>query len=397
MADEIGRDPGGVMATKPAFKRACSRVNKTVIPRQAAKAALEVPYSQEFHRYLSVEQNASPHTLDAYRRDLEQFFKFMAVRVIPCTVPSTSPNGSGLEGGVRGLRTRRRDYRARFSGVRPVTMQALPKSSVTKLLTNVDQHTVRAYLSELYQRHLENATVARKLAALRTYFKFLRREGLYTSTIFDEIAAPRFHRKMPAFLSEYEMAHLLDRVEAGTELELRNIAILELLYATGVRVSELTGLNRYDLDLLQGVVRVHGKGGRERLLPVGSRALTALQAYLARYEQLAVHNRQVEQPLRWRQPLFLNARGGRLSVRSVRHIVAQTASQIAQLQGISPHAFRHSFATHLLNAGADLRVIQELLGHASLSTTQQYTHVSTSHLLAVYRDAHPRARTRSGA
>jgi integrase/recombinase XerC len=386
-----------MMATKPAFKRAGSRLTKTVTPRQAVNAAFEVPYTQEFHRYLSVEQNASPHTLDAYGRDLEQFFEFIAVRVMPCTVPATSPNGSGFEGGVRGLRNRRRDYRARFSGDRPVIMQALPKSSATKLLTNVDQRMVRAYLGELYQRHLESATVARKLAALRTYFKFLRREGLHTNTTFDEIAAPRFQRKMPAFLSEHEMAHLLDHVKAGTDLELRNIAILELLYATGARVSELTGLNRHDLDLVQGIVRVHGKGGRERLLPVGSRALTALQAYLACYEQLAVHNRQAEPPLRGRHPLFLNARGGRLSVRSVRHIVAQTASQIAQLQGISPHAFRHSFATHLLNAGADLRVIQELLGHASLSTTQQYTHVSTSHLLAVYRDAHPRARTRSGA
>jgi integrase/recombinase XerC len=361
------------------------------------KTVLEVPYSQEFHRYLSVEQNASPHTLDAYGRDIEQFFRFIAVRIIPCTVPATSPSAPGFEEGVRGLRNRRRDYRARFSGDRPVPMQALPERSVTTLLTNVDQRTVRAYLSELYQRHLESATVARKLAALRTYFKFLRREGLYASTIFDEIAAPRFHRKMPAFLSEHEMAHLLDHVEAVTELELRNLAILELLYATGARVSELTGLNRHDLDLVQGVVRVHGKGGRERLIPVGSRALTALQGYLACYQHLAAHNRQMEQPVRWRHPLFLNARGGRLSVRSVRHIVAQTASQIAQLQGISPHAFRHSFATHLLNAGADLRVIQELLGHASLSTTQQYTHVSTSHLLAVYREAHPRARTRSGA
>jgi integrase/recombinase XerC len=385
------------MAIRPGLKQAAAHARTMVSAPQAAKVAAKVPFGEAFHRYLSVEQNASPHTFDAYRCDLEQFFEFLANQGMPpaTSMPPRKPSYSA-DGGVDDPRQRRHEAGARRTGVRPTTARASSASGDTELLARVEQSNVRAYLAHLHARQLESATVARKFAALRTYFRFLRREGLHMTTVLDAIAAPRFHRKMPAFLSEHEMAYLLDHVEADTALKWRNIAILEMLYATGVRVSELTGLDRHDLDLQQGIVHVRGKGGKERLLPVGSKAMTALQAYLHRYAQLAERNRPADQPLRWRHALFLNARGGRLSVRGVRHIVAQVAAQIAQLQGISPHAFRHSFATHLLNAGADLRVIQELLGHASLSTTQQYTHVSTSHLLAVYRDTHPRARTRSG-
>jgi integrase/recombinase XerC len=356
---------------------------------------VEIPFIREFHRYLGVEHNASPHTVDAYQRDLKQFFEFLARHVEPHVALSPLPQSFSHEG-EGWPRQRRQHHAPRTRSDRPSSTPALSKTGARKLVAGITHHTVRAYLGQLHRRDLESTTVARKLAALRTYCKFLRREGLCPNTVLDEIAAPRFHRKMPVFLSEHEMAHLLDHVEAHTVLEWRDVAMLELLYATGVRVSELTGLNHADLDLRQRTLRVRGKGGKERLLPVGGMASTALQAYLVRYDQLAVRRRQAEQPSSRLQPLFLNARGGRLSVRSVRHIVGRAASQIGQLQGISPHAFRHSFATHLLNAGADLRVIQELLGHASLSTTQQYTHVSTSHLLAVYRDAHPRARARSG-
>jgi integrase/recombinase XerC len=382
------------MARTPASKQPSAHANPAALVQTTAEAAPEVPLRGEFHRYLSVEHNASLHTLDAYGRDLKQFFEFLAHHSEGRAAISFPPKPSSQagDGGVESARRQRRHHSAQNMVGRAASVQERSTSGAGKLLDSIDHHSVRAYLSQLHQRGLESATVARKLATLRTYFKFLRREGVCTNSVFDEIAAPRFHRKMPAFLSEHEMAHLLDRVEAGTVLQRRDQAMLELLYATGVRVSELTGLNCDDLDLEQQSVHVRGKGGKERLLPIGSMALKALQAYMAGYAQLAVQPRRVRQSSTSPQALFLNARGGRLSVRSVRNIVGRAASHIGQLQGVSPHAFRHSFATHLLNAGADLRVIQELLGHASLSTTQQYTHVSTSHLLAVYRDAHPRAR-----
>jgi integrase/recombinase XerC len=324
------------------------------------KSLLDGPFFQEFRRHLNVERNASPHTIDAYLRDIRQFFEFLA-----------SPSGQPSDG-----------------------TKTIPTDAASAALEQLNYQTVRAFLGVLHHRRLAGATIARKLAALRTYFRFLQREGYCAVTLFDQVVTPRFRRKIPVFLSEQEMADLLDQPAVDDVLHLRNTAILELLYATGVRVSELTSLRRQDLDLAQQMVRVRGKGGKERLIPMGSRAIGALHTYLRHYDTLA---RQRSRASGTSQPLFLNARGGRLSPRSVRTIVARTAAQVVQLEGISPHAFRHSFATHLLNAGADLRVIQELLGHASLATTEQYTHVSTSRLLAVYHDAHPRARLRSQA
>src|SRR5919198_2426768 len=199
MARGVGHVRGGMMAKASALRSVSAPVTITAVRRETANASPEIPLIQEFHRYLSIEHNASSHTLDAYRRDLTQFFAFLAHRPGPQAEIAPPP--------------------------------------IRSALATIDHHTVRAYLAELHQRGLERATAARKLAALRTYFKFLRREGVCANTVFDEIAAPRFHRKMPAFLSEQEMAHLLDHVEADKTLELRDLAILELLYAAGVRVS----------------------------------------------------------------------------------------------------------------------------------------------------------------
>jgi integrase/recombinase XerC len=291
---------------------------------------------ERFQQHLAVERNLSPHTCAAYRRDLDAFHAFLA--------------GQG------------------------------PVNAAT--LQRIDHLLLRRYLAELH-RHNQRTSIARKLSALRTFFRYLVREGVLATNPAEGVATPKRNRYLPKTLSVDEACALMERGHGTSPLALRDRAILELLYSSGLRVSELTGLDVGGLDLQQQLVRVLGKGRKERIVPVGRKALAALQNYLAARGAVSDD-----------QPLFVNHRGGRLTPRSVQRHLKVHLLKAGLLKDISPHALRHSFATHLLDAGADLRAIQELLGHASLSTTQRYTQVSVDQLLAVYDKAHPRSKKR---
>src|SRR5206468_9193493 len=278
----------------------------------------------------------------------------------------------------------------------------LPRQQAT--LLTLDHHAIREYLSHLYDRGVSRATVARKLASLRSFFRHMVRGGLVATNPAAMVATPKLERRLPHALSEHEVESLLDHAFGTGARDLRDRSILELLYASGVRVAELVGADLGDLELSRasgdGMMRVLGKGRKERLVPIGSKAVRALEVYLKARATLLPRGPVKETARRARRPaaaareaerdaLFLNARGGRLSDRSVRRILDERLRKAALMQHVSPHTLRHSFATHMLNAGADLRSIQELLGHASLSTTQRYTAVSTRRLIEVYRRAHP--------
>jgi integrase/recombinase XerC len=286
-----------------------------------------------FLRHLERERNASPNTIRAYGEDLAQFTAFLS--------------------GELGREPRPED---------------------------ADHLAIRGFLAGLHRRGLSKASAARKLAGLRTFFRYLCREGRLTTNPARILATPRRGRRIPSVLDEAQVRVLLDMPGDGLEA-IRGRAILELLYATGIRCAELVSLDLGEVDVDARMVRVRGKGGKERVVLFGRLAREALRAWFVERRRLRPKT----------DALFLNARGGRLTDRSVRALVARRVVQVALERRCSPHTLRHSFATHLLTRGADLRAIQELLGHASLSTTQRYTHVDTRHLVEVYRKAHPRA------
>jgi integrase/recombinase XerC len=258
---------------------------------------------------------------------------------------------------------------------------------------DVDAFAIRAFLGELHKQRISASSSARKLSALRTFVKFLRREDLIEDDPSSLVAAPKRPQTIPAHLTIDEMSKLLEMPDASTLLGRRDRAILELFYASGLRLSELVGLGIEDVNLSGRMVRVLGKGRKERLVPFNTTTADALRAWVKdRSGALGATGALSARGARSvKAPLFLNYRGGRLSTRSVDRLVRRYVALCGAKFGISPHALRHSFATHLLANGADLRAIQELLGHARLSTTQRYTHVNAAQLIEVYKKSHPRA------
>ena len=302
--------------------------------------------------FLRHNRNVSPHTLRAYDSDLDQWLTFTAA-------------GCGCK----------------------------PSELAAAAFTT---DAVRAYMGELHQRGQSRATASRRLAALRGFAAYLVREGALPDDPTALVGGPRREQTLPAHLAPNEISGLLDAPDASTVAGRRDRAILELFYASGLRLSELVALDLEAVNLSGRIARVRGKGGKERLVPFNRPAAEALRAMLADRVSLPVATpggrKAPSRHDRPRDPLFLNLRGGRLTTRSVDRIVRRYVREAAIARGISPHALRHTFATHLLQAGADLRAIQELLGHARLSTTQRYTHLDLAQIQDVYRKAHPRAR-----
>lgn len=290
---------------------------------------------QSFLEYIQLDKNYSPHTVKEYETDLQQFVQFLQEEAI-----------SSFE--------------------------------------EVEYVHARLFVTRLYDQKLARTTISRKISAIRTFFSYLSKELQVNSDAFQALFHPKQQKKLPQFFYEEELQALFEAAQGEQPLDLRNMALLELLYATGMRVSELTNLERDALDLSYGIVRVMGKGRKERYIPLGSFAQSALETYLetARPRLMKAKDHAV---------VFVNHRGDPLTEMGVRHILQQIVKKSTLTKSIYPHMIRHTFATHLLNNGADMRTVQELLGHSSLSSTQIYTHVTKDHLLSTYKNAHPRA------
>lgn len=292
-------------------------------------------------RYLRRERNYSLHTVASYEDDLRQFLEFLS-----------------------------RHYEGRPYAI-----------------SKVDQVTIRLFLGDLLEQGFTKSSIARKLACLKSFFKYLHRKGALERNPAINVATPRLEKRLPQFLDEQAVTALMQQPDVSTATGARDAAILELFYSTGVRLSELIGLRPSEVDFHNGTIKVTGKGSKQRVIPFGRPAATALKRYLAvRPELEAKGSGKIGDT-----SLFLTVRGKRMSPKGVNVLVNKYIAAVSEIRKKSPHVLRHTFATHLLNRGADLRAVSELLGHESLSTTQIYTHVSIDRLKAVYRQAHPKA------
>lgn len=257
-------------------------------------------------------------------------------------------------------------------------------------IEKVDFERIREYLRFIYKYNYKKTTVSRKISALRTFYKYLYREHIVESNPVTGISTPKKDKTLPKFLSKDEIEQILNNVNIESPAGYRNRTILELLWATGMRISELSGLNYGDLNLEQNEIRVFGKGAKERIVLVSERAKSYLQRYIQNARSLVAQGFNVGE-LREDSPVFINNTGYRLNPKTIRNVINSIVEKISLPKKVTPHVFRHSFATYLIENGADLRVVQELLGHASISNTQIYTHISTKHLTETYNKAHPRA------
>ena len=328
---------------------------------------------QDFLNYLAFEKHFSEHTAKCYGADLIQFGNFLNT--------SSSSSGHG-DGSVNSSENNpwSSDY------AQPKTVVATETEvSVKSLILGADTDTIRRYMASLGSQEYSKSTMARKLATLRSFYKFLVRRNYIDSNPVNPVRTPKQEKKLPRFLEYDEVKRLLSAPSTDNWLGARDRAILEVLYSTGMRVSEIVALNMEDVDFLGEIIHIRGKGKKERISPIGSSALQAIQHYIE-FRNRRMQNDSNFDP----KVLFANKHGKRLSVRSVRRKMDKYLEIAGLDPSISPHTLRHSFATHMLNNGADLRSVQELLGHQSLSTTQVYTHLTTSGVKEVYDQAHPR-------
>ncbi len=336
-----------------------------------------LPITESFAHYLTEERHFSPYTARCYGADLRQFIEFLV-----------DESGAEVDRNDEELA-----FKARSSGSKGEVAGTIDRPTLTSTICDADAELIRSFLGFLGEQNYSPATMARKIATLRSFYKWGNRNEYTTANPMTLIRTPRQSKRLPKAITTDQVERLLSAPNEHDVLGRRDRAMLETLYSTGIRVSELVGLNCEDLDFENEAMHVRGKGQKERIVPLGSHALSAIQRYTdllgsdTKFAPLLAEKANASDPC----PLFLNKHGNRLSSRSVRRKLDKYLRSVGLDPSISPHTLRHSFATHLLENGADLRSVQELLGHQSLSTTQVYTHLSTKRVEESYKQAHPRA------